>query len=178
MESISDLPPLKPGDLFALPPTRFYQRWVCNHFLEGAKTFHWGLITHRFRDQSDYGTSESLGKGVSVGWLSFYRDEPIRIYRVKGQPEGLDLATQLCRKAHDHGRDLYDYPVFINVGLWFILKRLGIKAKVQKDARFYCQEYVVHVWKELGVDLIPDSEYPVCKNLEESPELELIYKDF
>lgn len=184
-EFFKDAPLLQAGDLFATEPSGGFQRWVCNTFLDRAKTFHWGVITHQWIAPDDYGISESIGKGVCPGLLSFYNDKPLRVYRVKPEcwpnpdwatPENLEIVLQYL--ACKYGRSYYDFPIYVDIGWWYILRRLGLKSKIKKDARFYCQEYVVRLMRELGVDLVPPDEYPICKNLEESPVLDLIYEEF
>lgn len=179
------MPLLRPGDLFATPAKGGFQKWVCNTFLDGAETWHWGIITRVFQGEgmtvSDrYGISESIGKGVASGLLSFYDDKTIRIYRPR-EVDKLDfsfLNYHIHYLACRYGRAYYDFPVFLDIGKWFILRRLGIKSKIRKDARFYCQEYVVRIWRDIGINLITNDQYPVCKNLEQSTEMKLIYREF
>lgn len=178
------MPELLPGDLFATPAKKGFQKWVCKHFLDGAETWHWGIITRIYpggdNSTGKYAISESIGKGVASGLLSFYDDKTIRIYRPY-EIDKLDFSFLNYRVhylACYYGRSPYDFPVFLDIGKWFILRRLGIKSKIRKDARFYCQEYVVRIWRDLGINLITNTEYPVCKNIEHSLEMKLIYREF
>jgi hypothetical protein len=67
----------------------------------------------------------------------------------------------------------YDWDVMLQTGIWWLAKHyLGKVIPIVKDKEVNCQEWVTLLASELGVKIIPDDEYPMCTNLENSPHLE------
>ena len=158
---------IRNGDLFGVPPEGFIAKLVCK--IVRAKTFHWGFVIGH--DKEGYITSESLGKGTAVSRLVYPLVYVYRIKKLKHEPEMYRLIS-----FHSWaGGATYDQAVNYWTGLWFILKHyLKIVIPVIKNHTFNCQEWVVYLASCLGVEIIGEEEYPYCKNLEKSKELEYI----
>jgi hypothetical protein len=155
---------IKTADLFATPPNTWWGKWICR--IIGTKTFHWGM----FIAENDRGwvITESIGKGVALTRFDYPR---AYIYRIKGIRE-VDCRWLVSIVA-DYGAYPYDWEVAFRTAIWWLVKHyLGKAIPIIKDEAVNCQEWVVLIAYELGVRLIPDNEYPMCTNLENSPYLE------
>ena len=136
--------------------------------LIGAKTWHWGMLI----SDNDKGwvITESIGKGVALTRFTYPR---AYIYRIKdiGEVNWKRLISIVA----DYGDAPYDFTVAFKTAIWWLLRHyLGKIIPVVKGKAVNCQEWVVLLACELGVKIIPDDQYPMCKNLEESPMLELV----
>jgi hypothetical protein len=159
-------PDIRNGDLFGTPPSNFFTRFLCR--IIKADTFHWGMIIGR--DKYGYVCSESIGKGTAVTRFAYHK---ARIYRIKNIKE--PTTFKLVSIHSQHGESLYDMPVNILTGVWFLLKHyLKIVIPIVKNHTFNCQEHVVYMSSMLGVKIIPETEYPYCINLEKSDSLEYL----
>jgi len=150
--------------LFATPPHSWWQRLICR--IINAKTFHWGWLVCQYGD--DWITSESTGKGTTISRLG---KQKVYFYRVKGLDnidplEVLDIHSK-------YGLWKYDWNVIFRTAVWWLVKHyLGKMLPRHHDKEVNCQEWVVLIAKELGVNIISDNEYPCCHNLEQSLYLE------
>jgi hypothetical protein len=158
---------LKPGDLFGVPPSSWWQRWLCS--IIQAKTFHWGVLVGR--DAGGWITSESLGKGTALGRFVYER---AYIYRMKNL--GYEPSLEDLISIHSHYGDLpYDWDVSLQTAAgWLLQHYLGKTLPRWHDSEVNCQEWVVLVASELGCRLIPEDEYPMSVNLERSPYLQYL----
>ncbi len=154
------------GDLAGIPPSGWLAKTIC-HILH-AKTFHWLMIIGH--DKDGFITSESIGKGTAV---SRFVNPVAYIYCIKGIKE---LTTYELISIHSQrGEAVYDMPVNFLTGLWFLLKHyLKIVIPVIHNHTYNCQEWVVYMAAMLGYKLIPDDQYPYCRNLESSEILEYL----
>lgn len=176
------LPELIPGDLFATPPHDPLGRFAAD--LMNSQTFHWGLVVHPFLTDAkvDYEIMEAIpSKGVAVGLLSqMYGDVPIRVYRVKviSRPD----ERQVERIADSYGRSFYAFTTIPGLAGWWIrfhlLRFLDAQPPALDLDSAICSGFVTMVWKDLGIDLIPQTAYPTPDMLEKSQNLEYIYKEF
>jgi hypothetical protein len=155
---------LKPGYLFGTPPGTWWEKRICQ--IIGAKTFHWGMIV--LFDGEDWVTSESIGKGTAISRLGGRR---AFIYKIKKLSEVNPARIISIHSAYGEWR--YDWEVALLTALWWLFKHyLGVILPVIRDDKVNCQEWVCLLATELGVKIIPDDEYPMCTNLENSPYLE------
>lgn len=157
---------VKPGDLFAIPPTSWWTKLLCK--IVGAKTFHWGVIVTR--DGGSFIISESIGKGLAVTRLDY---EKAYIYRIK---ELKKLSFRDVLRIHSlYGAYRYDWDVAFKTAAWWLLKHyLGIIIPRHHDKEVNCQEWVCLFSSELGVSIVPADAFPMCTNLENSPHLEYL----
>jgi len=156
---------LRPGDLFAIPPGGWLARQLCR--IIGAKTFHWGMFVDH--DSEEWIITESIGKGVAITRFSYPR---AYIYRIKG----VEVKAKDVISVHSHyGEWRYDWDVPLKTALWWLLKHyFGKVIPRWRDKEVNCQEWVCLLAIELGVRVIPEDEYPMCVNLEHSPNLEYL----
>jgi hypothetical protein len=176
------LPELLPGDLYATSPRGFLGK-VTSAFLN-AETVHWGLVVRPVLTQAgvDYEIVESLmTKGTSVGLFNkIYADIPVRIYRVKTatRPD----ASLVEGIAYSYGRAFYAYLTVPGIVLWWLAFHFGRLSSFQPPAldpdSILCTALVTMVWRDLGVDLVPEHDYPTPNMLEASENLECIYAEF
>jgi len=157
---------IKTADLFALPPGNWWARWVCR--VIGARTFHWGMFITR--DDRGWVITESTGKGVALTRFNYSR---AYVYRIKDT--GDIRWEKLIGIVADYGNYPYDWDVAFETAIWWLLKHyLGKLIPRWYDKEVNCQEWVVQIADELGIKLIPDDEYPMCTNLENSSFLQLV----
>ena len=157
---------VKTADLFAIPPDTWWTKWVCR--VAGAKTFHWGMFIAE--DDKGWVITESISKGVALTRFNYLR---AYVYRIKDIEEV--NWKSLISVVADYGDYPYDWEVAFRTAIWWLFKHyLGKVIPVVKDKAVNCQEWVVLIAYELGVKIIPDGEYPMCINLENSPYLECI----
>ncbi len=158
---------LRNGDLFGIPPHGFFPKLACR--IIGAKTFHWGMIIGG--DNDGWITSESLGKGTAITRFVYPRAYIYRIKDLKHEPKTLNLVSFHSWR----GEAIYDMKVNFLTTIWFLLKHyLKIVLPVIHNHLYNCQEWICYLASCLGVKIISDTDYPYCRNLEKSPELEYL----
>lgn len=173
------LPELLSGDLFATAPGNDPLERFASDIIH-AQTFHWGLVVHPI--DGDYEIMEAVGsKGAAVGLLSkMYGDIPIRLYRVKSTYR--PSIQEVERTADTYGRSLYALKTLPAVAIWWIafslLRFLQFLPPALDPDSAICTALVTMVWRDLGVDLVPQYAYPTPDMLEKSEHLECIYKEF
>jgi hypothetical protein len=158
---------IKTTDFGGIPPHTWWQRRICR--IIGAKTFHWLKFVAPV--EGDWIVSESIGKGPA---LTLFGNRRALVYRAKElayEPTPMHLV-----KIHaKYGDYPYDWEVSFRTAIWWLAKHyLGKVVRVVKDKAVNCQEWVVLIAGELGVKIIPDGEYPMSVNLENSSYLEYI----
>jgi hypothetical protein len=161
-----ELKDLRAADLFATPPSVWWERWLCK--IIGAKTFHWGMFIAE--DDGSWVITESIEKGVALTRFFYPR---AYVYRIRG----VDCVSwkRLVSLVADYGDYPYDWLVPLRTGVWWLLKHYFNKVvPVLHDKEVNCQEWVALLACELGVKIIPDNAYPMCTNLESSPYLEYV----
>jgi hypothetical protein len=157
---------IRTTDLFGIPPSTWYAKWICK--ILNALTFHWGMFISD--DDKGWVITESIGKGVALTRFTYPH---AYIYRIKDIGE-VDW-RRLISIVADYGDYPYDFTVAFKTAIWWLLKHyFGKVIPVVHDKAVNCQELVVLLGCELGVKIIPDDQYPMCKNLEESPYLEYL----
>ena len=176
------LPELMPGDLFATPPHDRIGRFAAD--VMNSQTFHWGLVVHPILIDSrvDYEIMEAIpSKGVAVGLLNqMYGDVPIRVYRVNAisRPDEREVE----RVADAYGRSFYAFKTIPGIITWWINTHLVRFLDSQPPAldldSVLCTGFVTMVWKDLGVELVPQAAYPTPDMLEKSSTLEYIYGEY
>lgn len=155
---------MKTGDLFATSPGSWWAKWLCS--IIGAKTFHWGMLV--MEDTDGWIITESISKGVALTRLDYGE---VYFYRIKELDEV--TPSRLLSLISHYGTYRYDWDVAFKTALWWLLKHyFGIVIPRWHDKEVNCQEWVTLLACELGIKIIPDNEYPMCTNLENSPYLE------
>jgi hypothetical protein len=122
------------------------------------------------QDNGNWIITESITKGTALTRFTYPK---AYIYRIKDFGE-VDWRRLIAIHA-EYGELPYDWQVLFWTAIWWLFKHyLGIVIRVIKDSAVNCQEWVCLLAYELGVKLIPDNEYPMCTNLENSPYLEYL----
>jgi len=154
---------LKPGYLFATPPSRWFEKWIAK--ILKAKTWHWGMLIEPV--DGDWITTESMQKGTAL--FRLYGRE-VSFYKIKG----LDVTPKQIYEIHSaYGECPYDYGVYLRTAIWWLLKHYFNKVvPITKDRAYHCEEWVCLLAVELGGKIIEDDEYPTPDLLENSPYLE------
>jgi hypothetical protein len=162
---------LKPGDIFATRNTGF-MGWLASKLM-APKTdrFHYGLIVWQVPDEDDYIILESIGKGIAVGRLSFYKDADIKFYRADCPEDACRLAPIALTR---YGRSKYDYLLILKImlqGFWLLFKNFLTKGRIRpiypwelswcRDDKFVCTEAVDEAYDLAGCSIIPDEFAPV-----------------
>jgi hypothetical protein len=148
---------LQPGDIFATKGSGFLSWLSRSCTAPDTDRFHYGIILREYQD--DYLILESIGKGLSVGRLSFYEGANIKFYRAACL---LHLREAAPLELTRWGRSLYDYLLIIKLivqGLWLLLwHRRRIKPEEltwSQDNALICTEAVDIAYDAVGVNIIP-----------------------
>jgi len=143
--------------------------WLSSNLLK-PKTdrIHFFLIGDYLPWDDDYVILESIGKGIAVGRLSFYKPEDIEIYRVNlgRDPRLLELDRHLRRRVAAEltrvGRARYDYILYAQLILGAIT--LLFKGKLPpydptdlpygRNKEYICTEAANFGWRAVGHPII------------------------
>lgn len=157
--------------------------WFSKNLIE-PKTdrVHFFLISDYLSWDNDYVILESIGKGIAIGRLSFYKPEDVEIYRVNiGRDPRLNaLHKQLRRMAVAEltkvGRARYDYILIAQIALGALT--LLFKGKLPpwraedfpygRNKDYICTEAVVAAWRGVGKDLVPRGVVPLPSALKQA----------
>jgi len=147
--------------------------WISkNAIVPSTDLFHFFLIGDRIGN--DYEILESIGKGVAVGRLSFYKDREYVVFRVNHEAS-IFLGERAFEMASKFGRYQYDWKLYGKIFAWALgywLKEIftghipprpvyptSIPYKTDKD--FICIELVFEAWKEAGFKIRESGHAPV-----------------
>ncbi len=86
----------------------------------------------------DYGTLESIDKGVAPTLLSNYIGQEIAVYRHKGMTP--EIADDVIKAARGMGTYKYDFMIFFR-----ILKRVGLRKGIKLILQFLNKEYPLEI---------------------------------
>jgi len=179
--TVGDLPELKTGDCLCFRAQGRIQQWVVKTI--GAESWHWALVGRKQPADDwggeDWSVAESIDKGVARTLLSQYQHRHMRIYRPR-LPDGEQekLAPYVMKRCNFYGKAGYDWMGVANIGVWFLLRHLGLTWWMKKDMRFWCIELCNQVWADLDFPLCDMGEPPNPVNFEQSDQLELIWRTF
>ena len=109
---------LQTGDIAGVKGRGFLPKLQTNFILPETDRFHFFLVGDYVKD--DFVILESIGKGVAVGRLSWYKNNDVKFYRVNS-PNSKKLGKQATEQATKWGRSRYDYRVYIWI-FWQALK--------------------------------------------------------
>lgn len=160
---------LQPGDIFATRGTGII-KWALKHLISpGTDRFHYGLIWRKYAN--DYIILESIfPKGITVGLLSWHKDEDLKFYRVSC-PEGLRRRAPMA--LIKHGKVLYDVFLIPKLVLGYIIARLRLwwmwefrpiwpeDIPYVRDSLFVCTEAVQIAYLGVGFRIIPKGVVPI-----------------
>ena len=172
--SVGVYPRLLPGDIAGVKGKGLLL-WLSKHLLSPeTDRVHFLVIGDYIPWDDDYVILESIGKGIAVGRLSFYKPEDLEIYRVNlsTDPRMRTLDIHLRRRAAAElsrvGRAHYDYILFIH--LLFGALALLFRGKLPpwrsedfpygRDKRYICTEAAAEAWRAVGHPIIPKGTVP------------------
>ena len=170
-------------------------RWFSQHLIE-PKTdrIHFFIIGDYLPWDNDYVILESIGKGIAVGRLSFYKPEDVEIYRVVlGQTPNQRLGklrTELHKMAAAEltrvGRARYDYILIAQIALGAI--SLLLRGKLPpwrpeqfpygRDQKYICTEAANFCWRAVGHPIIPPGVVPLPAGFAQALQEGMIRKIF
>ncbi|MBA7714692.1 hypothetical protein ES703_123723 [subsurface metagenome] len=172
---LSDIyPRLFPADIGAVKG-RGPLLWLSQNLLK-PKTdrIHFFLIGDFIAWDDDYVILESIGKGIAVGRLSFYKPEDIEIYRVNLNPDirieplNRHLRRRVAAELTRVGRARYDYILYVQLILGALT--LLLRGKLPpwrseefpygRDRKYICTEAASEAWRAVGHPLIPKGTVP------------------
>jgi len=150
--------------------------WLSQHLIE-PKTdrIHFFIIGDYLPWDNDYVILESIGKGIAVGRLSFYKPEDVEIYRVVLDHDrrlGM-LRSELRKRAAAEltrvGRARYDYILIVQLA--FGALTLLLRGKLPpwrpeqfpygRDKKYICTEGAAEAWRAVGHPIIPPGVVPL-----------------
>lgn len=176
-----DIPKLQLGDIFATRNDNILGRLSRRLFSPYTDRFHFGIVWQKAG--GDWIILESIGKGIAVGRLSFYKNQDVKFYRVDC-PYGLRRKTGVALTRY--GRRKYDYWLIVKVVLGSIvafsrilLRELRVRRLRAEDLpsifdwnnELVCTEAVWLAYNVCGVNIIPDGVLPLPSSFRQA-ELE------
>ena len=168
-------------------------RWFSENLIE-PKTdrVHFFLIGEYLPWDDDYVILESIGKGIAVGRLSFYKPEEVEIYRVNlgHGPLIPKLAPELRRRVAAEltrvGRARYDYILIAQIVLGALT--LLCKGKLPpwraedfpygRNKKYICTEAANYGWRSVGHPIIKPGIVPLPAGYKQALIEHRIYKIF
>jgi len=163
----------QPGDIVGVRGGKGPITWLSNHcVVPQTNLFHFFLIGDQVGD--DYEILESIGKGVAVGRLSWYKDREYTVFRVNHE-KALSLGASVFRMASKFGRRQYDWKLYVKIFAWALgywLKEIftghippwpvyPTQIPYKADDDFICVELVFAAWKLADVRLRKHGHAPV-----------------
>jgi len=151
----------QPGDIVGVKAKGGIIPWLSkNAIVPQTDLFHFLLIGDQVGD--DYEILESIGKGVAVGRLSWYKDREYTVFRVN-TPNSLALGEKVMRFASKFGRHSYDWKLYVRIFAWALGYWLKEIAKLhfpprpvyptmipyKSDQDFICIELVFEAWRNV-----------------------------
>ncbi len=184
MNVSSSFPALFPGDI-VVSSGRGWLSWLLRMALKSPCS-HTFLIMRWEPSIGEYSIIESIGKGVTIGLLSFYRNQRIAVLR----PEIPAAAGHLVvASAIRLGRARYDYRLIPRIALTLLLSRLRqllpeswkefldwIRVPYWKNNRFICSELVVEAYARAGFHILPPGHIPLPSHIADSDRLQTIFQ--
>jgi len=161
-------PALAPGDIGAIRG-RGLGLWACQNLIK-PKTdrFHFFLVGGSIPWDNDYVILESIGKGIAVGRLSFYKWQDVEIYRVVHE-DWEELGERAAAALTLHGRARYDYILILEIALGAL--SLLLRGKLPpwepkqfpygRDKAFICTEAARLGWLTIGHPILMGGVVPV-----------------
>ncbi len=162
------------GDLIGVENLSLMGQLAYRAFTPQTHLFHFLVVRSYLELEDDYEIIEMLGKGCSIGRLSWYDDKNYCVFRLT-DPEALELGKQAAKYASKFGRRKYDYDLFIKLPIdcikcWFhqLVKEHKLRRirpdelKLVWDKAFVCTELPKAIWEEVGKEIIRGAGIPAA----------------
>ncbi len=149
--------------------------WFSRNLLE-PKTdrIHFFVIKQYIPWNDDYEILESIGKGIAIGRLSFYKPEEVEIYRVNlgGDSRLRDVQILLRRQVVGElskvGRARYDYILYLQLivgGISLLLRGKLPPWKPEqvpygRNKAYICTEAARYGWRAVGHSIFKEGVAP------------------
>jgi len=158
---------LRPGDIVAERGKGINAWFNRKVFVPHTDRLHFFLIDSFIEDDNDYSILESIGKGITVGRLSWYKLEDMEIYRLN-DPECEEIGRKAVAALSKHGRARYDYFLLIRFFLSALRLILTLKFPPWKpsqlayvrDTHLLCVEAVDEAYRAVNKPIIRESVFP------------------
>jgi len=162
----------QPGDIVGVKSKGILPWLSKNAIVPSTDLFHFFLIGDRIGD--DYEILESIGKGVAVGRLSWYKDREYTVFRVNRE-DAAALGETVFKVSSRFGRHSYDWKLYAKIFAWALgywLKEIATlhipprpvyptQIPYKTDEDFICVELVLAAWKLVEVRLREHGHAPV-----------------
>lgn len=177
-----DYPELLPGDVAGVKGKGLLL-WLSQHLLvPHTNRVHFFIIGDYIPWDDDYVILESIGKGIAVGRLSFYKPEDLEIYRVDlSHPRvTAEMENLLRRKAAASltlvGRASYDYLLYFHLMMGTLNLIFHGKFPPYDPAQlpygrnraYICTEAANFAWRHVGHPIIPKGVVPTPAGYEKA----------
>jgi hypothetical protein len=179
--TIDQLPPLKIGDGLAFKAAPGIQEKLIESM--GASTWHWALAGQPYPSDEfsgpDYGIIGSIKKGIATELLSEYQCRHMRIYRPVLPGDYQDsLSGSILKRCAYYGNYDYNWLDVTRIPFWYFLRPFGLQWQVLSHTSFYCLQFYNQIWADFDFPLVDGNEPATPWNLENSPQLELVWGTF
>jgi hypothetical protein len=159
-----------PGDIVGVKSNGFFHK-LLNYFVyPKTDRHHFFIIGERipWSEPDDYVIYESIGKGIAVGRLSFYKDQDIEVYRVTA-PNWKLLGRKAVFALTWYGRASYDFVIYAKLiaGVPLMLLRHGLPPwkpamfPYGRNSLFLCTEAAEIGYYDIGHYIIPKGTVPL-----------------
>ena len=173
--------------------------WLSQHLIK-PKTdrVHFFIIGDYLPWDNDYVILESIGKGIAVGRLSFYKPEDVEIYRVvlgqtpeqrlgkRKTEEFQEVRKRAAAELTRVGRARYDYILIAQIA--FGALTLLLRGKLPqwrpeqfpygRDGKYICTEAAAYCWRAVGHPIIPPGVVPLPAGFAQALQEGRIHKIF
>lgn len=167
-------PRLRPADIGGVKGDGALRLLSENLLKPKTDRVHFFLVGDYISWDDDYVILESIGKGIAVGRLSFYKPEDVEIYRVPLSHEpGLyavndRLRAQVAAELTRVGRARYDYMLFVQMAIGalqlLVTGHLPPYRPSQlpygRNKSYICTEAANYGWRAVGRPIIRFGEVP------------------
>ena len=171
---------LQAGDIVGIRGSRWNPLcWVSEHLTYPHSAYYHFLIVGYLRG-AQRTIYESIGKGVSIGFLDFYKGQEIVVYRIFAE-DSAAIGKQVINIIPGYGRASYDYllPIKLLAGalkVWGCqLVHLHLPTVLRpaslpyaKDGQFICTELAVQPFADIGHPIVPPGVAPIPASIKEA----------
>ena len=176
-------PVLQPGDIVGVKNSRWNPiAWISEYCTYPHSPYYHFLMVGYWRG-NNWTIYESIGKGVAIGFLDFYKGKEVIVYRIFATEE-FDaewIGRQVTDRMPRYGRGSYDYllPVKLIAGalkVWSCqLLHLHLPTALRpaslpytKDSRYICTELAVQPFADIGHAIVPPGVVPIPASIKEA----------
>ena len=171
---------LQPGDIIGVKGSKYNPiYWISEHCTYPHSKYYHFLMIGELRG-SNRTIYESIGKGVAIGFLDFYKGEDMIVYRIFAE-DSASIGKQVVNRIPQYGRASYDFllPVKLIAGalkVWSCqLLHLHLPTALRpaslayaKNSRYICTELAVQPFADIGHPIVPPGVVPIPASIKEA----------